>query len=126
MKPAPIPADEPTRQRALEDLALIDSPDEPAFDDLAHLAAIICGTPIALISLVDGNRQWFKSRVGLAASETPRDISFCGHAIVEDRLFEVPDAAADPRFANNPLVVGDPRVRFHWRPTVATTSARYA
>jgi PAS domain S-box-containing protein len=113
MKPAPIPADEPTRQRALEDLALIDSPDEPAFDDLAHLAAIICGTPIALISLVDGNRQWFKSRVGLAASETPRDISFCGHAIVEDRLFEVPDAAADPRFANNPLVVGEPRVRFY-------------
>jgi len=113
MKPAPIPADEPTRQRSLDDLALIDSPDEPAFDDLAHLAAIICGTPIALISLVDGNRQWFKSRVGLAARETPRDISFCGHAIVEDRLFEVPDAAADPRFADNPLVLGEPNVRFY-------------
>jgi PAS domain S-box-containing protein len=113
MKPAPRPDHEAARQRALDELALVDSPDEPAFDDLAHLAAIICGTPIALISLVDGKRQWFKSRVGLAARETPRDISFCGHAILEDDLFEVPDAAADPRFADNPLVLGEPRVRFY-------------
>jgi PAS domain S-box-containing protein len=113
MKPAPLPADEAARQRVLDELAIVDSPDEPAFDDLAHLAAIICGTPIALISLVDGNRQWFKSRVGLAARETPRDVSFCGHAIVSDDLFEVPDAAADPRFADNPLVLGAPHVRFY-------------
>lgn len=113
MQPPPIPADEPERQGALDALKLLDTPPEQRFDRLTRIARRHFGVPIALVSLVDRERQWFKSRQGLDASETRRDISFCGHAIVSDDIFCVPDALEDPRFADNPLVTGDPRIRFY-------------
>ena len=114
MQTAPLPHDEPTRLAALQHYQVLDTPPERDFDDLTRLAAMICGTPIALVSLVDTHRQWFKARVGMAASETPRDVSFCGHGILQpDDLFVIPDAQADPRFADSPLVIGEPNVRFY-------------
>lgn len=92
----------------------MDSPPEPLFDLMARFAAELCGTPIALISLIDEERQWFKANVGLpGVNETPRDVAFCAHAIQGDSLFEVPNAALDPRFADNPLVTGAPDIRFY-------------
>lgn len=113
MERAPKPADEAARQRALEDLKLLDTPAEQEFDDITLLASFICDTPIALISLVDKDRQWFKSRVGLDITETPRDIALCAHAILGDDVFEVPDAALDKRFTDNPVVTGDLQLRFY-------------
>jgi len=113
MLPAPIPADDDARLQALRELLILDTPPEERFDRLVEFAASEFDVPIALISLVDGERQWFKARVGLDACETSRDISFCGHAIVQRELFEVADAALDPRFADNPLVVGAPWIRFY-------------
>ena len=110
---ARFPPDEALRQRVLEDLQVLDSPPDPVLDGLVRSAAMIAGCPVSLISLIDRDRQWFKARVGLAASETPRDPAFCAHAILDDELFEVPDAWADPRFADNPLVTAEPRVRFY-------------
>lgn len=109
----PIPPDEAERLEALRRYGILDSPPEPAFDDLTLLAAHICQTPIALVSFVDADRQWFKSRVGLNASQTPRDVAFCAHAIAGPRTLVVPDALEDERFAHNPLVVDDPRIRFY-------------
>lgn len=110
---SPGPGDEPARLAALERYAILDTPSEPAFDELVRLASRICGTPIALVSLVDATRQWFKARVGLEANETPRDWAFCAHAIQGRGLFEIVDAADDPRFRDNPLVTADPRIRFY-------------
>ena len=110
---APTPSDEPDRLAALRRYAVLDTPAEADFDDLTMLASSICETPISLISLLDGGRQWFKSRVGLDVTETARTISFCGHAIVDQALFEVPNASDDPRFFDNPLVLGDPNIRFY-------------
>src|SRR5437773_4956431 len=101
------------RIAALEKYAILDTDPEQAFDDLALLASFICKTTIALISLVDENRQWFKSRVGLDASETSRDIAFCSTAILQNDVFVVPDALADDRFRNNHLVVSEPHIRFY-------------
>src|SRR5262249_52275259 len=105
----------PQEARRLEVLRLyrvLDTGAEEVFDQLTELAAAICGTPIALISLVDEHRQWFKARVGMGPTETPRDVAFCSHAILEASVFTVPDATQDARFADNPLVTADPRVRF--------------
>ena len=113
MTPAPIPADEGERLNALRDLLLLDTPPEERFDRLARFAAEQLDMPIALLTLVDGQRQWFKSRVGTDATETPRDISFCGHAILKDGLFVVEDASNDPRFFDNPMVTGEPHIRFY-------------
>lgn len=114
MQPAPLPDDESARLAALQRYQVLDTPPESDFDDLTRLAAMICGTPIALISLVDANRQWCKSRVGMAASETPRDVAFCAHGILHpDELFIIPDATADLRFYDNPLVTEDPNIRFY-------------
>ncbi|WP_450091462.1 response regulator [Pseudomonas benzenivorans] len=110
---APLPSDEAARLAELHQYALLDSPAEQAYDDLTQLAAQLCDTPIALISLVDEQRQWFKSRVGLDACETPRQFAFCAHAILADRLFEVGNALEDPRFHDNPLVTGAPHIRFY-------------
>lgn len=104
---------EPQRLAALRSLGVLDSEAEERFDQLTALVQSTFGCEIVLISLVDEHRQWFKSKQGLAACETSRDISFCGHAILQDKLFHIPDAAADPRFADNPLVTGAPNIRFY-------------
>ena len=109
---APLPADEAGRLAALARYRVLDTPSEQAFDDLTQLAAQICGTPISLVSLVDSERQWFKSRIGVDVSETSRDIAFCSHAILESDLLVVPDATRDPRFADNPMVTGQ-GIRFY-------------
>ena len=113
MQSAPLPKDEPSRLKELHQYEILDTPPDEGFDNLAKLAAHICGTPIALVSLVDTHRQWFKAKVGIDAPETPRDIAFCAHAIHGRDLFIVPDATQDKRFADNPLVAADPRIRFY-------------
>ena len=107
------PADEARRLEVLRQYDLLDTLPEQSLDDLTALAAQICAAPISLLSVIDEQRQWFKSRVGLSASETPREISFCGHTILQRDLLLVPDAALDERFAGNPLVTGDPHIRFY-------------
>src|SRR5215831_20285499 len=113
MKLAPIPKNESKRIKVLWQYDILDTVPEEVFDDLTELAARICEAPIALITLVDENRQWFKSKVGVTINETSRDISFCGHAIEQSDLFIVPDATLDKRFAKNPLVTSDPKIRFY-------------
>jgi GAF domain-containing protein len=110
---APLPDNEAARLETLRRYYVLDTPPEEAFDDLTCMAAQICGTPIALISLVDSDRQWFKSKLGLEALEMPRDEAFCAHTILEPDIFIVPDTSKDKRFANNPLVTADPKIRFY-------------
>src|SRR2546425_5303869 len=110
---APIPPNDKHRLRILWQYDILDTMPEEVFDDLTELAARICEAPIALITLVDEDRQWFKSKVGTTIKETSRDISFCGHAITQSELFIVPDATKDERFAHNPLVTSDPKIRFY-------------
>jgi diguanylate cyclase (GGDEF)-like protein len=107
------PANEAARIQALQGLDLLDSAPEERFDRLTRLAKRLFNVPIALVTLVDTNRQWFKSCVGLDVSETPRDVSFCGHAMLNDGLLLVPDAREDVRFHDNPLVTGAPNIRFY-------------
>ena len=106
-------ANEQARLQALRSYKILDTDPEKGFDDLTILASYICETPIALISLVDSDRQWFKSKVGVTLSETPREVSFCSTAIQQPDLFVVPDASKDPRFSSNPFVVSDPKIRFY-------------
>jgi len=113
MQPPAWPVDESQRLQTLQDYGILDTEGEQAFDDLTALATELCGVPIALISLVDADRQWFKSRIGLEDCETPRSVSFCGHAILNDGVFVVEDAHQDPRFSGNPLVTGGPHIRFY-------------
>ncbi len=113
MKTPEFPKNEESRLRTLRSLNVLDTLPEERFDRLTRMAKHLFGVPIALVSLIDENRQWFKSAQGLDATETPRDISFCGHAILEDKVFIIPDATKDERFADNPLVVDDPNIRFY-------------
>jgi len=110
----PVSLNEPARLLALQSYEIMDSGQEPRYDDIALLASRICRTPIALITLIDERRQWFKSRIGLDRTELPRELGFCAHAIVEpDKVLTVVDARLDDRFASTPLVIGDPHVRFY-------------
>ncbi|XZG71440.1 sensor domain-containing diguanylate cyclase [Chitinibacteraceae bacterium HSL-7] len=113
MKTPDFPPDEDERLATLRGLHILDTLPEERFDRLTRMAKRVFDVPIALVSLIDANRQWFKSCQGLDATETPRDISFCGHAILDDRLFVIPDALSDIRFADNPLVTGPPYIRFY-------------
>jgi PAS domain S-box-containing protein len=113
MQKPQIPLNESARQVALERYNILDTLPEQEYDDLTQLAASVCGTPIALISLIDRDRQWFKSRVGIDASETSRDIAFCSHVVAENAILNVPDTSKDSRFADNPLVVNEPNIRFY-------------
>jgi GAF domain-containing protein len=113
MLAAPIPPNEAERIAALYALLILDTPREERFDRVVEFAAAEFDVPIALITLLDSDRQWFKSCVGLTACETGRDVSFCGHATLRAEIMVVPDALADPRFADNPLVTGPPHIRFY-------------
>jgi GAF domain-containing protein len=117
----PVPKNEAKRIEVLWQYDILDTVPEEAFDDLADLAAKICGAPVALITLVDEDRQWFKARVGTTISETGRDISLCAHAIMQKDLFIVPDATLDQRFKKNPLVTADPKIRFYAGAPLITT-----
>jgi GAF domain-containing protein len=110
----PIPIkNEAARVEALHKYAILDTEPEQAFDDLVLLASFVCKTPMAMISLVDEDRQWFKSKVRISVSETPREIAFCATAIQQPDVFVVPDTLKDERYRNNPLVVSEPNVRFY-------------
>jgi len=127
MQQPAIPDNETQRLAALHALDVLDTPPEERFDRITRIAARLMDVPICLVTLVDANRQWFKSCIGLDASETPRDISFCGHAILAPEALVIPDAAADPRFADNPLVAGEPRIRFYaGEPLAAVEAAAWA
>lgn len=110
---APSSSSEVARVAALNRYAILDSEPEQSFDDLVLLAAHICQTPMAMLSLVDDHRQWFKSKYGVEVRETPRDISICAHTIQQNDLFVVPDTLQDSRFRENPLVTGEPHIRFY-------------
>ena len=113
MKKPDIPRDEQTRLETLRSLDILDTPQEERFDRLTRMAKRMFGVPIALVSLVDETRQWFKSCVGLDASETSREVSFCGHTILDNSVFVIPNTLEDQRFADNPLVVNEPNIRFY-------------
>ncbi len=113
MQAAPLPENEAQRLQTLRLYEVLDSEPEKVFDDITEASARIFDTPICLVSLVDENRQWFKSAFGLDACETERDIAFCSHAILDDETFVVEDARFDYRFADNPLVESDPHIRFY-------------
>lgn len=110
---APLPDNEAERLAVLREYQILDTAPDREFDLITALASRICGTPIALISLVDERRQWFKSNVGLKVSEMNRNVAFCGYAILQREVLHVSDARTDVRFVDNPLVTGDPYIRFY-------------
>lgn len=124
MKKPPIPTDEAQRLAALQVYGILDTPPEQDFDDFTRIASQVCGTPISLISLVDEARQWFKAKVGLEATETPRDLAFCAHVILQHEVMVVPDSSLDQRFHDNPLVTGAPFVRFYAGAPLETPSGQ--
>ncbi|MDP9898909.1 GAF domain-containing protein [Variovorax ginsengisoli] len=108
------PTQESARLADLRRLGVLDSLEEQAYDDITRMAATVCGTPMALITLVDDRRQWFKSRIGVQQTETPREVSFCAHAMAQpDQPLVIEDTAKDERFVANPLVTGEPHIRFY-------------
>ncbi len=118
-------ANEVARIAELKRMAILDTDEEKAYDDITRMAASMCGTPIALISLTDGHRQWFKSRVGVQMTEAPRESSFCVHALeTPTQPFVVRDASQDHRFKANPLVTGDPNIRFYAGVPLVTSSGQ--
>lgn len=110
---APLPENETDRLKALLELEILDTEADESFDDITRLASYICEAPIALITFIDSDRQWFKSPSDFPESETPRDISFCAHAILQTEPFIVPDALDDERFKDNPFVISEPNIRFY-------------
>ncbi|HUQ69724.1 MAG TPA: GAF domain-containing SpoIIE family protein phosphatase [Planctomycetaceae bacterium] len=110
---APTPSDEAERLAELRALRILDTPPEERFDGIVRLTRHLFQAPVVYIALIDADRQWFKAQIGLTVLQTPRAISFCGHAILQDKAFIIPDARLDPRFADNPLVTGEPYVRFY-------------
>jgi GAF domain-containing protein len=110
---APLPENEAERLETLYQYDILDTEAEKSFDNLTRLAVYICKTPIALITLLDSDRQWFKSRINLTPAETSRDVSFCAHAILQTGTFVVPDTLDDERFNTNPLVTEEPHIRFY-------------
>ena len=124
MPAPPLPPDEADRLAALESFCVLDTPDEPEFDDLTRLAAAACDVPIALVSLIDRDRQWFKSRVGLDVQQTPRNVAFCASAILGNEVFVVSNTLKDPRFRENPLVTGPPDIRFYAGAPIITRGGR--
>ena len=113
MKTPATPINEAERLRTLYSLEILDTAAEERFDRLTRLARRMFNVSIALITLIDQDRQWFKSSIGIDTAETHRDISFCGHAILEDEILNIPDASKDDRFADNPLVTATPNIRFY-------------
>lgn len=113
MQHAPLPPQENDRLQALRDLLILDTPPEERFDRIVEFAAGEFDMPIVLLSLVDEKRQWFKARIGLDTCETDRSVSFCAHAILQDKMMVVPDVALDQRFFDNPLVTGAPNIQFY-------------
>jgi len=110
---ADTPPNESGRLQSLRSYGILDTPPETAFDDLTRIAAHVCETPIAVVNLIDEGRQWFKSEIGLGVQETPLEPSICAHAILQPGVFVVPDTLEDARFRNNPLVTGEPHLRFY-------------
>lgn len=122
MQAAAIPPNEAERLATLRALGILDTDAEPEFDELVMLAATLCGTPIGLVSLVDADRQWFKAAIGLPRGESRRSLAFCAHAILQESVFTVEDATADHRFADNPMVLNQPNIRFYAGMPISTSN----